>query len=247
MTAARAPGSGQPGVAVDVLTFSTEKGQLKLLLTRRQQPPYEGRWAIPGVRVGMAESTDAAAIRACAERAGLSGIYMEQLYTFSDPDRDPRSRTISVAYLALAPVSRLRAAVRPGEVELFDVMREGAGFRLAACGGGATAQQGAAMPELAFDHAAIIATALNRMAGKLEYTDIGSHCLEDRSRFTLSELCEIYAAIAGRSYDLPNFRRFIKKRYEVTGRIEPTGERLKKRGTPAVVYRWKEDEPWNGC
>ena len=238
-------GEERPCVAADVLAFTAEKGRLKLMLVRRAAPPYEGRWAIPGGSIGIGESAEAAASRAFGERTGIDAIYMEQLYTFSAPRRDPRRRTISVAYLALAPKSRLRAAAqaRPETVGLFDVLPGEAGaFLLQPEDGG----PGVAPEALAFDHAEIIRTALSRMAGKLEYTDIGFECLEDKGRFTLSELCEVYAAIAGKAYDFPNFRRFIKKRYEETGRIAPTGERLRKRGTPAVLYRWKEDGPWSG-
>ena len=235
-----------PSVAADVLAFTADRGTLKLLLVRRARPPFAGRWAIPGGFIGAEESAEAAARRAFLEKTGLSDIYMEQLYTFSAQGRDPRRRVISVANLALAPASRLRAAVkaRPGSLMLFTVARAGeGGFSLVPEGAGLAPVS----PEaLAFDHGDIIRAAIGRMAGKLEYSDIGFQCLEDTARFTLPELCEVYAAMAGREYDLPNFRRFIKKRYEETGRIAPTGEKLKKRGAPAAVYRWKEEGPWSG-
>ena len=229
----------RPSVAADVLAFTTEGTRLQLLLIRRHSHPYLGRWALPGGFIGMKESAEEAAIREFREKTGISGIYMEQLYTFSGVRRDPRMRIISVAYLAMAAKERLLPALdREGtEAGLFTVQADDArGFVL-------TPDEGDGAPvfpeELAFDHAEIIATALNRMAGKLEYTDIGFEFLADKGRFTLSELYDIYTAVSGRQYDLPNFRRFIKKRYEEAGRIEPTGERQKKRGTPAALYRWQ--------
>ena len=237
-------GVDHPLAASDVLAFTADRGALQLLLVKRRWEPFRDCWAIPGSFIGAGESAEDAAARAFREKTGISNIYMEQLYTFSGARRDPRMRVLSVAYLAMAPKSRLAAAVAEGggTVMLF-AMRPGAdgAFELV--------PEDPALPAvpsgaLAFDHAEIICTARARMAGKLDYTDIGFEFLEDRGRFTLSELYDVYTAISDRPYDLPNFRRFIKKRYEETGRIEPTGEKLKKRGTPAVVYRWKEDDPW---
>ena len=210
-----------PALAVDVLPFATEGTRLKLLLTRREQPPFAGRWALPGGFVGMDETAEDAAARVLYEKTGLDGLYMEQLYTFSALARDPRLRSISVTYLALGPRDRLEATVADRPLGLFEVGKDGS-LEL----------------ELAFDHADIIATAVQRMAGKLEYTDIGFAFLADRQRFTLTELYDIYTAVAGHPYDLPNFRRFIKKRYEETGRIAQTGEKQRGRGTPAMIYRW---------
>ena len=231
----------RPSVAADVLAFTTERARLRLLLVRRREHPFAGRWSIPGGFIGMEESADEAAVRALREKTGVAGVYMEQLYTFSAPRRDPRMRIISVAYLAMAPKSRLVPAAGE-EARLFTVQpsREDGFALLPEEEGGDALRPG----QLAFDHGGIIATALSRMAGKLEYTDIGFEFLEDKGRFTLPELYDIYTAVSGRDYDLPNFRRFIKKRYQETGKIEPTGERLRRRGTPADIYRWREDASW---
>ena len=230
----------RPSVTADALLFTIEGGALRLALVRRENPPFQGRWALPGTFVGMEETAEAAAARALREKAGIEGVYMEQLYTFSEVARDPRMRVISVTYLAMAAKARL-GGLRGAT--LFEARLDGEALTL-------ISPSGEALPEaaLAFDHAGIVRTALRRMAGKLEYTEIGFEFLEDKGRFTLPELCEIYTAVGARAYDFANFRRFIKKRYEENGRIAPTQQRLKKRGAPAVVYRWADGEdPTTTC
>src|SRR5689334_14242228 len=101
-------------VAVDVACFALREGALRLLLVRRQAAPFADTWALPGGVVQGHEPLETAARRILAERTGLAVAYLEQLYTFGDPDRDPRGRTLSVAYYALLPPTALADAAQPG-------------------------------------------------------------------------------------------------------------------------------------
>jgi 8-oxo-dGTP diphosphatase len=205
-----------PSVTVDVVILSLQEGDLKVLLIKRRNWPYEGYWAIPGGFVEMRESLDEAARRELEEETGLRNLYMEQLYTFGDPERDPRTRVITVAYLALVDYRQLdpHAADDAGDVGWFSMYD---------------------LPRLGFDHAKILDTTLKRLRGKLEYTTIGFQFLP--ATFTLSELQQVYQAILGkeRKLDKRNFRKKIVS----TGILESTGE-LKMEGThrPARLYRF---------
>src|SRR5579863_8788490 len=159
----------RPSVTVDVVMMSLRQRDLQVLLIKRRSWPYEGMWAIPGGFVNMDESLETAAKRELEEETGVRDIYLEQLYTFGDPGRDPRTRVITVVYYALIDAARLsvpvRAADDAGEAEWFPLYR---------------------LPDLAFDHAAIIDYTIQRLRGKLEYTNIGFQLLAPE--FTLSEL-----------------------------------------------------------
>ena len=176
----------------------------------------------------------------------MTGIAMEQLYTFSKIDRDPRMRIISVSYIAMVPnrAMRFRKGIGDGAAVLFDVVRTGDGFELlsdfeepdfpeAESHGFRVSRS-----DIAFDHAEIIQTALDRMAGKIDYTDIGFHFLADREAFTLTDLRLIYNAVKGVEHDIGNFRRFIKNRYIITGKIINNREDRKGFGRPAATYRY---------
>jgi 8-oxo-dGTP diphosphatase len=127
----------RPSVTVDVVVFSLVANDLQVLLVKRKHPPYAGIWAIPGGFVRPDESLTAAALRELAEETAVTDVYIEQLYTFGAPERDPRTRVITVAYFALVPHEAIRP--RPG-----DDAAETQWFSLAA------------LPSLAFDHEEII-------------------------------------------------------------------------------------------
>lgn len=229
----------RPSIAVDVLVFTTEKTVLKILLVRRGEMPFQGRWSLPGTFIRMEETAEQAAGRALRDKTGAGPVFLEQLYTFTALDRDPRMRIISVAYMAMLPGSRLsfKAGSGKGQALLFDVARREEGILLV------SGDISLRLSDLAFDHGKILETALERMAGKIEYTDIGYEFLEDKDRFTLSELRNIYDAVAGKTYDIGNFRRFIKNRYIVPGKIvnnheEWKEEEKRKVGRPGVTYRY---------
>ena len=170
--------------------FGVDQEGLKLMLIKRRTKPFEDCWALPGGFVGISETTDEAARRELEEETGAKDLFLEQLYTFSTVDRDPRGRVISVAYFAL---------VKPDSVQIRvgDEAKEVGWF-------GARD-----LPELAFDHETIVSTALQRLVGKVRYQPIGFELLP--KKFTLSHLQKIYEVILGRDLDKRNFRRAVLK------------------------------------
>jgi 8-oxo-dGTP diphosphatase len=205
----------RPSVTVDVVILTMRQRRLEALLIRRKHWPFEGLWAIPGGFVNPDESLEAAARRELAEETGVNDVYLEQLYTFGDPGRDPRTRVITVVYYALIRAESLSVAAGDDAAEAawFPVYQP---------------------PELAFDHARILTYTMQRLRGKLEYTTIGFQLLSPE--FTLSELQEVYEAILDRSLDKRNFRRKVLS----TGILELT-ERARKTGQhrPAALYRFR--------
>lgn len=178
----------RPALTVDCVVFGLDEEDLKVLLIRRAVDPFKGRWALPGGFVEMDETLDQAARRELREETGLERLYLEQLYTFGEVERDPRGRVVSVAYYALVKLSdqRLQAATDAREVGWFAVWD---------------------VPSLAFDHARILKTALARLRGKVRYEPIGFELLPPK--FTLSQLQRVYETILERELDKRNFRKKI--------------------------------------
>ena len=163
-------------VTVDVVIFTIQQGVLKVLLVKRLIDPFIGQFAIPGGFVLEDEDLEQAAVRELREETGVSDVYLEQLYTFGKPDRDPRGRVVTVAYFALISADReLKAGTDAADAAWFPIND---------------------LPPLAFDHAAILDYALERLRNKLEYTTVGFQLLPEK--FTLTELQEVYAAILGK-------------------------------------------------
>lgn len=204
----------RPSVTVDVVIMSLRQQDLQILLVKRRSWPFEGMWAIPGGFVNIDESLESAAKRELQEETGVQDVYLEQLYTFGDPDRDPRTRVITVMYFALLDTERLqvRAASDAADVGWFSVYD---------------------LPPLAFDHEKVLNYALSRLRGKLDYTTIAFNLLPEQ--FTLRELQRVYEIILHRKLDKRNFRKKIL----ATGILEDTGTK-KMEGThrPARLYRF---------
>lgn len=214
----------RPCVTVDMLIFSMNKEQqLELLLIKRGGHPFKGKWAIPGGFVEMDESLEEAAARELKEETNLEGIYLEQLYTFGDVDRDKRARVISVAYLALVPGGNLDFSAGDDAVDAcsFVVRQEKGNFTLLA------EERGLVLTEkdLAFDHKDMIYKGLERLKGKVIYSDIALELLRDKEKFTIYELQTIYEALTGEDFDVANFRRSFKKKFINTGRVEKLEEK----------------------
>jgi len=220
----------RPSVTVDVVVFTARAGRLHVLLVQRGAWPFAGCWALPGGFVRMDEDLDAAARRELCEETGLGGAtYLEQLYTFGAPDRDPRTRVISVAYYALLPgpdsglpVTEPEAGTDAAEARWWPV--------------DAVLEGDEPLP-LAFDHAGILAYALARLRAKLGYTSVAYALLPEE--FTLSELQRVYEIILGRALDKRNFR----KKMLAAGILEAT-PRQKREGAhrPAQLYRFTRRE-----
>lgn len=206
----------QPSVTVDVVIFTLREDDLQVLLVRRGEPPFKGSWAIPGGFANRDESLEQAAARELEEETGLSGLYLEQLYTFGQPGRDPRGWVISVAYFALVPAKDVR--LRAGDDAAEAAWHSAYG-----------------LPELAFDHAEILDYALTRLRYKLEYSTVGFQLLPEV--FTLTELQRAYETVLGEKLDKRNFRRKI---LQADILVETGGARTGE-GRPAKLYRYRED------
>ncbi len=208
----------RPALTVDVALLTAAGGSLWALLLKRSQDPEEGKWALPGGFVHEGESLEATASRVLEAKAGLRDIYLEQLYTFGDPERDPRTRVVTVAYFALVPADRLSAAGIVGgeeaQVARLEVSWQGE------TGGPVGAFGGSNQPlPLAFDHAAILGMAVKRLRGKLNYAPVGFQLLPER--FSLRALQQIHETISGRRLNKDSFRR----RMLASGQLRATGER----------------------
>jgi 8-oxo-dGTP diphosphatase len=202
-----------PAVSTDVALFTLRNGALCLLLIQRANPPFQGSWALPGGFLEIDEDLDDCALRELQEETGIEGVYLEQLYTFGSPDRDPRERVISVAYFALARSDSLRpkAASDARALAWYPVK---------------------ALPELAFDHVRIVRTALARLSAKLNYSTIGFQLLPET--FTLSQLQSVYEILLGEPQDKRNFRKGMLAR----GILIETGEYARSGNhRPAKTYR----------
>ena len=208
-------------VAVDLLILTVRQERLNVLLAKRTEEPCAGCWALPGRLLGLEESAESCAESLIKEMLPVKEAYMEQLYTFSTVQRDPRGRVISVAYLVIVPWSRLENLLdQPGMLLHSFVPEEVTGSG-----------------ELAFDHEQIIQTGIQRLRGKIGYTELGFRFLNCREAFSLGELQNIFEAVSGETMDTSNFRRFILGRYEAAGRIRQTeGAKKQGRGRPAALY-----------
>jgi 8-oxo-dGTP diphosphatase len=179
-----------PAVAVDVAVFTVLEGVLQVLLVRVRRGAFAGRWALPGGRVAFDETLEAAARRHLAAQSGVRGIYLEQLYTFGSPQRDPHGRVVSVAYFALIP--------HGGRL---------GGYGVGGLGADAAWWRVARLPPMAYDHRVVLRTAIARLRTKLRYTNLVYGLLP--ARFSLGELQAMYEAILGRPLDRRNFRKKI--------------------------------------
>ncbi len=217
-------------VTVDLAVFTIHEGTLSVLLVQRGEEPYAGHWALPGGFVEIDEDTSSAAWRELAEETGLERFsgHLEQLATYSAPDRDPRMRVVSVAHVAFAPgLARLgpragsdAAAARWWPVE--DLGIDGESGR----------ETGVI---LAFDHAEILRDALERVRSKIEYTTLAAQFADEP--FTLADLRRVYAAVWGAAPDLGNFRRKV---LSTPGFVVATDDRedgAGRPGRPALLYQ----------
>lgn len=178
----------RPALTVDIVVFALDEEDLKVMLVERDLKPFAGQWALPGGFVRVDESLDEAARRELQEETGLKDIFLEQLYTFGDLNRDPRERVVTVAYYALVNLQghNVQASTDARNAAWFSVND---------------------LPKLAFDHELILKTAHERLKGKVRYQPIGFELLQER--FTLRQLQHLYEVILDRELDKRNFRKKV--------------------------------------
>ncbi len=209
----------RPAVTVDVVVFGYDGGpDLRLLLIQRGSDPFRGQWALPGGFVEMEEDLETSALRELEEETGVKDLFVEQLYTFGTPGRDPRGRVISVAYFALVNLTDHPAVASSdaAEAEWYPLNE---------------------LPELAFDHADIIDKATSRLRAKVRYEPIGFELLPQE--FTLAQLQALYETVLG----VPGFnKRNFRTRIMRTGILEEVGRQENVPHRPATLYRFNEEQ-----
>ncbi|MCL2748549.1 MAG: NUDIX hydrolase [Alphaproteobacteria bacterium] len=226
----------RPSVTSDILIFSvsseegenwrrTEKKKFSVLLVHRDKFPFKDKWNLPGGFMGIRETAEDAAKRVLLNETGLRNIYIEQLYTFDDPRRDPRMRIISVAFMALVDKSQLKYAGHRN-ADFFDIKMDGDKLALTNDNIRITEK------DLAFDHAEIINYGINRLRNKIEYTDIVFNMMPHE--FTLGELQQVYEAILGKKLLAAAFRRIIANKVIATGKMRTGGGHR-----PSQLFRYK--------
>lgn len=202
-----------PAVTTDIVIFTIRQNALKVLLIKRALEPFQGCWALPGGFVEMDENLEQGARRELEEETGVANVYLEQLYTFGQPDRDPRERVITVAYYALIPSDKieLKAATDAEGVGWFGIEE---------------------VPKLAFDHLEILHMAKQRLVAKLDYSTIAFQFMA--AEFTLSELQQVHETILSEPIDKRNFRKKILALNVIE---ETSKEKREGPHRPAKLYR----------
>jgi 8-oxo-dGTP diphosphatase len=204
-----------PAVTVDIVVFTIENDDLKVLLIQRDLEPFEGQWALPGGFIEIDERLSDAAKRELKEEAGVSANVLEQFYTFGRPDRDPRERIITVAYYALIPSDHisLTAGDDARDAQLYSTGE---------------------LPALAGDHESIFRLAKQRVTGRLNDAYFAFQMLP--KAFTMYELRRVHELFLGQELDKRNFR----KKIIALDQIEETGDKRESvRHRPARLYRVK--------
>ena len=206
-------------LTTDIVLFTIQQERLKVLLVRRASDPYKGSWAIPGGFVQAGESLADCARRELLEETGVDEAYLEQLYTFGNPGRDPRGRVVTVAYFALVRSEELilEATTDADAAAWFPVDE---------------------LPDLAFDHAEILQVARERLSAKVGYSTIAFQFLPEE--FTLRQAQDVHEAVLGHQLDKRNFRSTLKSR----GLVKGTGRKFQDGPhRPAELFRLVSDEP----
>ena len=211
-------GYEQTAVTVDLVIFTVNDDLLKIMLVKRAEDPFADSWSLPGGFLKASESLEEAALRVLQEKTGVENVYLEQLYTFGELDRDPRARVITVTYFALIPWKDL---VQPPSDKITGLMWAPVNH----------------LPKFAFDHKEIAAYAVKRLRAKASYSNI-VYGLMPR-QFRLSELQSMYEIIINHKLDKRNFR----KRMLATGLLQETGRKdLAGAHRPAMLYKFKKME-----
>jgi len=178
----------KPSVTVDIVIFTIKNNDLKILLVKRNLEPFKDKWALPGGFVRIHESLEDAAKRELEEETGVKNVYLEQLYSFGEPKRDPRGRVITIAYMALVNSDdiKLKATTDVSDAQWFSTKK---------------------IPQIAFDHKQILDYSLKRLKWKFEYTPVAFSLLP--KKFTISQIQKIYEIVFNKKIDKRNFAKKI--------------------------------------
>lgn len=205
-------------LAVDAIVFGYDPSEgISVLLIKRKYDPFQGSWALPGGLVLENESLEQAVERELEEETGVKVDYLEQLYTFGEPGRDPRNRVVSVAYYGLVKKSdfHLYASTDAEDAQWFHWDE---------------------LPDLAFDHEQILAIGIERLKGKIRYEPIGFELLDEK--FPFSDLHKLYEAVLGQELDRRNF----KKKFLQLGVLRELKEKVSQgKGRPGSLFRFDRD------
>ena len=204
-----------PAVTTDCVIFGFDGTKLKILLIERGLEPYKGRWAFPGGFIKMEESAEEGALRELQEETGLTGAYIEQFHAFSDPDRDPRERVITIAYYALVRIQEVKGGDDAARAKWFPLDE---------------------VPQLAFDHDRILRDAVKELKERIHFEPIGFELLPEK--FTMKDLQMLYEAILGVKFDRRNFSKKMMH-YELLTQLDETVWPTAKR--EAVLYSFNKE------
>jgi len=206
----------KPSVTVDMVIYTIHEDDLKVLLVKRGIEPFKDKWALPGGFVRIEESLEDAAKRELQEETGVKDVYLEQLYSFGEPKRDPRGRVITISYIALVNSENvtLKSTTDVSKVQWFSIKK---------------------IPSLAFDHKKILEYSLKRLKWKFEYTTVAFSMLP--KKFTLSQMQKIYEIVFNKKFDKRNFAK------KVLSLDILNGEEIKKNVSyrPPMLYSLKKD------
>ena len=187
-----------PSVTTDCVIFGFDGAELKVLLIERGIEPFKGRWAFPGGFLNMEETGEQGALRELQEETGLTGAFIEQFHTFTEPKRDPRERVITIAYYALVRIQEVKGGDDAARAKWFSLKE---------------------IPQLAFDHDAILRMAISTLRERIHFQPIGFELLPEK--FTMKELQSLYEAILEVKFDRRNFAKKMLH-YELLTQLNET-------------------------
>ena len=204
-----------PAVTTDCVIFGFDGTRMQVLLVKRGIDPFKGRWAFPGGFLKMDESCEQGALRELREETGLTGAYIEQFHTFSDPQRDPRERVITIAYYALVKIQEVKGGDDAERAEWFALDE---------------------VPPLAFDHDMILREALKRLRERIHFEPVGFELLPEK--FTMKQLQNLYEAILDVHFDRRNFTKKMLN-FNILNQLDETTRPTPKR--EAFLYSFNEE------
>lgn len=205
-----------PAVATDCVIFGYDGMKLKVLLVERGVEPFKGKWAFPGGFLKMNESAEQGALRELREETSLTPTYVEQFHCFSNPDRDPRERVISIAFLALVKISEVKGGDDAAKAQWFAVDE---------------------IPQLAFDHDLILRKAMAYLRERIHFQPIGFELMPEK--FTMKQLQMLYEAILDVHFDRRNFTKKMLH-FDILTQLDETVWPTAKR--EAFLYRFNKDK-----